>query len=326
MARASVPIGIAVWLLLSMSTAMAQAPTKVARVGWLAAFPGPAVGMHMEGLRAGLAALGYFAGRNVIFEEVSAEGVLDRIPALAEELVRRKVDVIVTQGPAVFGAQTVSNRVPIIYGYSGDPVEAKFADSLARPRGNMTGQTYMSIELNGKRIEMLREILPQLRRVAILANPQHPGEQFELADSRKTAAQLGVEIVYRQASDEAELNAALESLMQDSVQALVVFPDELTVTYRARVIEFALKRRIPMISGWSIFAKSGALLTYGPKISEVYRDLARYVVRILDGAKPADLPIERPSVFELVVNLTTAKTLGLTVPPALLSRADEVIE
>jgi putative ABC transport system substrate-binding protein len=313
-------------LLLPGQEAWAQRPDKVARVGWLAAFPGAVVGMHLEGLRAGLASHGYVVGRNVVFEEVSAEGDLDRIPTLAEELVRRKVDVIVTQGPAVFGAVKASAAVPVVYGYSGDPVEAKFADSLARPRGNMTGQTYMSIELNGKRIEMLREVMPHLKRVAILANPQHPGEQLELADSQKTARQLGIDIVYRQATDEKELNAALTSLANSAVEALVVFPDELTVVYRARLIEFAREQRIPMVSGWSIFAKSGALLTYGPKISEVYRDLARYVVRIINGAKPADLPIERPRVFELVVNMKTANAIGVKVPPSIVLRADETID
>jgi putative ABC transport system substrate-binding protein len=226
----------------------------------------------------------------------------------------------------VWGVEKVRSTIPIVYGYSGDPVEARFAASLARPLHNMTGQTYMSIELNGKRIEMLRELLPNLKRLAILANPQHPGEHLEYADSRKTADQLGIAIVYKQIRDEAELDAALTDIAKDLPQALVVFPDELTVIYRSRLIEFARLHRIPMISGWSVFARSGALFTYGPKISEVYRGLARYVVRILNGAKPAELPIEMPTVFELVVNLRTARAIGVSVPPSLLARTDEVIE
>ena len=166
-------------------SSVTQAQKKLARIGWLAAFPGDAVGMHLEGLRGGLAGQGYLPGRDYLFEEVSAEGKLDRIPALAAELVRRKVDVIVTQGPAVWGVEKVRTTVPIVYGYSGDPVEAGFAKSLARPLYNMTGQTYLSVELNGKRIEMMRELLPNVKRLAILANPQHPGEQLEYAELTK---------------------------------------------------------------------------------------------------------------------------------------------
>jgi putative tryptophan/tyrosine transport system substrate-binding protein len=302
-----------------------RAQKRIARIGWLAAFPGDAVGMHLEGLRAGLSSQGYLQGRDYVIEEVSADGKLDRIPSLAADLAR-KVDVIVTQGPAVWGVEKIRSAVPIVYGYSGDPIDAGFASSLARPLHNMTGQTYMSVELNGKRIEMLRELLPDMTRLAILANPQHPGEQREYADSLKAAKQLGIQIDYRQIRDEAELDAALAALAKDLPQAIVLFPDELTVIYRSRLIEFARFHRIPLTSGWSLFAQSGALFTYGPRIPDVYRGLARYVVRILNGAKPEDLPIELPTVFELVVNLKTASAIGITVPPSILSRADFVIE
>ena len=322
---ALIPITIFLAFIFSLPSAQAQ-QAKLARIGWLAAFPGPAVGMHLDGLHAGLAAHGYAEGRNVVFDEVSANGDLARIPALAEDLVRRKADVIVTQGPAVFGARDVAPRVPVVFGYSGDPVKAGLAESLAQPRHNMTGQTYMSIELNGKRIEILREMLPGLKKLAIIANPQHPGEQLELADSQKTAQQLGIEIVYRQARDETELKAALASLAEEPVQALIAFPDELTVVFRRYLVQFALERRIPLVSGWSIFAQSGGLFTYGPNIAEVYRNLARYVVRILGGAKPADLPIELPTAFELVVNLKTSKAIGLHMPVSFYQRADHLIE
>lgn len=313
--------------LLSLSVpCAAQQIKKTPRIGWLAAFPGDVTGMHLHGLRVGLSELGYQPGRDYLFEEVSAEGKLERIPQLAEELARRKVDVVVTQGPAVFGVEKIRSTIPVVYGYSGDPVEARFATNLAQPLHNMTGQTYMSIELNGKRIEMLRELLPDIKRVAILANPQHPGEHLEYADSERTAKQLGIEIIYKQMRDEAELDAALTALAKDIPHAIVVFPDELTVIYRNRLGEFARLHRIPMISGWSVFARSGAVFTYGPRIGDVYRGLARYVVRILNGAKPADLPIERPTTFELIVNLRTAKAIGVTVPASLIARADEVIE
>ncbi len=318
-------LGIAVLASLFAAAGSAAEPRTI-RVGWLTAFPGEVTGMHLEGLRTGLASFGYRPGRNLVLEEVSANGALERVPALAEELVRRKVDVIVTQGPAVWGVQNMSAPIPVVYGYSGDPVEARLAESLAKPRGNMTGQTYMSIELNGKRLELLREILPNLRSIAVLANPQHPGEQLELADTTKAAGQLGIEVSYLQVRDAAEIETALQSLKERRPQALVVFPDELTVIYRQRLADFAAEQGLPLVSGWSAFARSGALFTYGPRISAVYRGLARYVVRIANGARPEELPIERPTEFELVLNMKTARALGITFPRSILLQANELIE
>jgi ABC-type uncharacterized transport system substrate-binding protein len=216
--------------------------------------------------------------------------------------------------------------VPVVYVFSGDPVSAGFADSLARPRGNMTGLTFMAAEFNGKRLELLREIIPELRRVAIVANPQHPGEQLERAYSESAARQLGLTIEYFPTRTHDELSRALATMTAHPPQAISLFADGFAIQNRQNIIDFAMKHRVPVISGWPVFARSGALCTYGPRLSESYRRLAYYVDRILKGAKPADLPIEQPTKFELVINMKTAKALGLTIPQSVLVRADEVIQ
>jgi putative ABC transport system substrate-binding protein len=216
--------------------------------------------------------------------------------------------------------------VPVVYVFSGDPVSAGFADSLARPRGNMTGLTFMAAEFNGKRLELLREIIPDLRRVAIIANPQHPGEQLERAFSEDAGRQLGLSIEYVPTRTNEELTTALAVMAARPPQAISLFADGFAIQNRQRIIDFAMKHRAPVISGWPVFAQSGALCSFGPRLIDSYRRLPYYVDRILKGAKPADLPIEQPTKFEMVINLKTAKTLGLTIPQSVLLRADEVIQ
>jgi putative ABC transport system substrate-binding protein len=216
--------------------------------------------------------------------------------------------------------------VPVVYVFSGDPVSAGLADSLARPRGNMTGLTFMAADLNGKRLELLREISPELRRVAIIANPEHPGEHIERSYSEEAAQRLGLSIDYFPTSTHDELARAFAKMGNDPPQAISLFADGFAIENRQSIIDFAMAHHIPVVSGWPVFAKSGALCTYGPRLAESYRRLAYYVDRILKGAKPADLPIEQPTKFELVINQRTAKALDLTVPPSVLARADEVIE
>jgi putative ABC transport system substrate-binding protein len=214
----------------------------------------------------------------------------------------------------------------VAYVFSADPVLAGIADSLARPGRNMTGITLMSAELNGKRLELLREILPRIGRVAILASPTHAGEDLERSNSLEMAQKLGITIQYFPTPNATELRGAYTSMAADPPQAIVVFPDPVTVANRQRIIDFASTLRIPVVSGWADFADSGALCTYGPRLTESYRRLAYYVDRILKGEKPADLPIERPTVLEIVINLKTAKALGIEIPAALIARADRVIE
>jgi putative ABC transport system substrate-binding protein len=304
----------------------AQPKPKLARVGWVVGASAASSVPFLDGLRAGLADLGYVEGRNLAIETRYADDQPDRVAPLAEELVRLPVDILVTQGTATWTVVGLKSAVPVVFIFSADPVEAGFAQSLARPGGNATGLTLMSVELNGKRLELLREIMPATRRVAILANPHHRGEHLERRESEETAQRLGITIQYLPVRDLAELEASFEPIRSGSPQAIVVFPDPLVIQNRQRIIAFAMVQRIPVVSGWSIFAHSGALCTYGPRLTESYRRAAYYVDRIFKGAKAADLPIERPTKFELVINMNTAKALGLAMPPSLLARADEVIE
>jgi putative ABC transport system substrate-binding protein len=299
---------------------------KMARIGWIAAASAAAVKPNLDALREGLAERGWIEGRNYVLLQRYSDGAQDRIPGLAAELVAERVDVVVSQGPAIYGVHGAVKSAPVVYGFSGDPIVAGFASSLAQPIGNLTGVSHMSIELNGKRIDMLREIMPGLTRIAILANPTHPGDHLELADSQEAAKRLGIRLQYWPVRNAAELDAAFAGMESDPPQAIVAFPDAIIMQLRERIIGFGLARRIPAVSGWSAFAQSGGLLTYGPKLSESYRRLGYYVDRILKGAKPGELPIERPTVIELVVNLKTAASVGVDIPPSVLARADQVIE
>ena len=304
----------------------AQSTQKIARIGWVTAQQASSLTLFVEAFRSGLADLGYVEGRNLTLVLRYGDDHLDRVPELAAELVRAPVDLIVAQGAANILINKLDLPVPVIYAFSGDPVIAGFADSLARPHANMTGLTFMAPELTAKRLELLREIIPELRRVAILAYPEHPGEHIERAYSEETAKHLGIEINYFPTSSLEDLAAALAKIASDPPQAISLFSDGFALQNRDRTINFATDHRLPVISGWPIFAESGALCTYGPDLRESYRRLAYYADRVLRGAKPIDLPVEQPTKFELVINLKTAKVLGLTVPQSLLQRADEVIE
>lgn len=313
-------------LFLGATPVQAQEPGRIARIGWIAGSPSQGVALFLDAIRDGLAARGWIEGRNYRLEQRLADGNVERVPALALELVREKVDVIIAQGPATVAVSKVVHDIPIVFAFSGDPVSAGFAESLARPTRNMTGVTFMSVELNGKRLALLREVMPALDHVAIIANPSHAGEHLELADSQATARHLGITLQYWQVRNAAEFDAALAGMAADLPQAIVAYPDAVTIQLRERLIQFGIQQGIPTISGWSVFAESGGLFTYGPRLAQSYRRLGHYVDRILNGAKPTDLPIERPTEFELVINLRTANALGIEVPADLLARADEVIE
>ena len=304
----------------------AQGAAKVARVGWLTAQRAASLAPSLEVLRAALADLGYVEGRTIVFEFRFGDDAIGRVPELAAELERIPVDLIMAQGEAVTVLSKLPLKVPVVYVYSGDPVAAGLADSLARPRGNMTGLTFMAAELNGKRLELLQEIVPDLRRVAIVANPEHPGAQVERDYSEQAARRLGLAIRFFPTRTRDELDRAFSAMSQETPQAISLFADGFAIQNRHAIIDFAMKQRIGVISGWPVFAQSGALCTYGPRLTESYRRLAYYVDRVLKGGRPADLPIEQPTQFQLVVNMKTARTLGLPVPPALLARADDVIE
>jgi putative ABC transport system substrate-binding protein len=306
--------------------ATAQSAQRFARIGWITAQQASSLTPYVDAFRSGLADFGYVEGRNLALVLRYGDDHLERVPGFAAELVQTPVDLIVAQGAAAFLISKLTVPVPIVYAFSGDPVIAGFADSLARPHANMTGLTFMAPELTAKRLELLRDIIPELRRVAILAYPEHPGQQIERAYSEEAARQLGLSVAYFPTSTLDDLNAAFTAMATDPPQAISLFADGFALQNRERIVDFAMSRRIPVISGWPIFAQSGALCTYGPNLTESYRRLAYYVDRILNGAKPADLPIEQPTKFELVLNLKSAKKLGLTIPQTVLARADEVIE
>jgi putative ABC transport system substrate-binding protein len=305
------------------ATAGAQRPPEVRRIGYLqgGGFP-PA---FYEILRQGLRDLGYVEGRNLVIEYRAGDGQA-RVSELAAELVRSNVEVIVTAGTAVRAAKGATETLPIVFSVSGDPIEAGFIKSLGRPGGNMTGITWLSFELVGKRLEILKEAVPRVSRVAVLADPAHPGEQRELGETAKTAGAVGATVQYHRVRTTPDFHAAFDAVVRDKAEALLVFPDSVTLAHRQQIAEFAAKHGLPSVFGWREFVEAGGLMSYGPNRLETAKRLAVYVDKILKGAKPAELPVEQPTVFELVINMKTARALGLTIPPSILFRADHVIE
>jgi putative ABC transport system substrate-binding protein len=306
--------------------ANAQSATKIPSIGWLTAQQPSSLTPFLDAFRTGLAELGYVENSNLEIEYRFGDDNLLRVAPLAAELVRKPVDLLVVQGAAVPLVYELKLPVPSVYVFSGDPVVAGFAESLAHPRGNMTGLTFMAAELNGKRLEILRDTVPDLRRVAIIANPQHPGSETERSYSEETARRFGLDIEFFGTATQDQLAAAFAAMDPHPPQAISLFADGFAIQYRQRIIDYGMKHRAPVISGWPVFARSGAICTYGPKLSESYRRLAAYVDRVLKGTPPSDLPIEQPTKFEMVVNAKTAKALNLTIPQTLLATADEVIE
>lgn len=303
-----------------------QAAARQVRVGWLTAQRAASLEAFLPSLIAGLAEHGYVEGRNLRVDYRFGDDDVSRVPAMAEELARLPVDVLLAQGAAVPVVTRLGLPVPVVYVTSGDPVSAGLAESLARPRGNMTGLTFMAVEMNGKRLEFLREILPRMRRVAVIANPGHPGVELERANFEAMGKRLNIAVSYFATRNPDELATAFAHIDADRPQAISIFADGFAIQNRQRIIDFATARRLPVISGWAIFARSGALLTYGPQLAQSYRRMAYYVDRIVKGARPASLPIEQPTHFELVINLKSAAALGITIPPAVLGRADEVLD
>lgn len=296
------------------------------RIGWLSNGT-PANTQFLDAFRSGMRDLGYIEGRNLVIEARFGEGSSERLDQLAAELVKLKPQVIVTQaGPATYPVVRAKPTMPVVFGFSGDPVEGKLIESYAHPGGNLTGMSYLSLELVGKRMEMLKEVIPSLKRVAIIANPHHPGEQSELRASESAAKLLGISIDYHRVSSDAELENAFAAILKSRNEAVVVFPDAYMTGKNGKIAEFSLKNRIPTISGWASFAESGNLMTYGPNLRDSFRRLATYVDKILKGAKPADLPVEQPATVEFVVNLKAAKSLGIKIPGSILVRATKVIE
>jgi putative ABC transport system substrate-binding protein len=310
--------------------ARAQQVGKIPRIGWII-LGAPAGGFadifsYYDSFRAGLRDLGYVEGTNIILLARSALGAPEALQGLIDELLRENVSVIVSPGPAIRVVREKVKSTPVVFAFSGDPVAAGFVDTLSHGKGNLTGLSYMAVELNGKRLDLMKEILPTVSQVTLLTNPIHPGEHLEVAESQRVAAALGISLQYLQVRTPAEFDSAFRAMSDSKTQGIVAVPDNLIMLERTRLAEFAKDKRVPVISGWSEFAESGGLLTYGPNSRTFFRRLAVYVSKIVAGAKPSEIPIEQPTTFELVINLKTAKSIGLTIPPTLLGRADGVIE
>ncbi len=297
---------------------------NVPRIGVLRAGAPP--DPNIEGFRQGLRELGYVEGQNVVVEYRWAEGKPDRLPGLAVELVRLKVDVIVTGGlQATQAAMSATSTVPIVTGAAGSPATGLVA-SLARPGGNVTGLTVVNVELSAKKVELLKEALPNISRVAILGDPTNPNYEPVLKESRRAAQLLRIQLQVVEVRNSNELEGAFAAMTRGRAGAFIHAPSELFFAYRRRLLDLAAKSGLPGVGDDRAFVDRGGFMSYGPSFVQQFRRAATYVDRILKGAKPADLPIEQPTTFELVINVKTAKALGLTIPSALLARADQVIQ
>ena len=304
----------------------AQPSGKVVRIGYLNAESASNSGSRLEEVRAGFRDLGYVEGKNFVIEARWAEGNYDRLPELAAELVRLNVDVIVTTGTkATLGAKRATSTIPIVMASSGDVVAAGIVASLARPGGNITGMTNLGRELGPKRLELIKQAVPRLSRVGYLVNPENPAFGPNLRAMWVTAKPLELELQPFEARGASEIDGAFSEMVKRRMDALVVQDETSFDANRARIVDRAAKDRLPSAGG-KVWAEAGGLIGYGPIAAERDRRAAVFVDKILKGAKPADLPIEQPTRFYLVVNLKTAKALGLTIPQSLLLRADEVIQ
>src|SRR5215472_3675067 len=297
-----------------------------AHIGFISGLDRSAATDFLNALRDGLAARGYAEPGTLKIEERFADYKPDRIPSLVAELEQQRVEIIVTHAAATLPVATGQHHVPVVYELSADPPSLGLAADLAHPLHNATGVSLMLVEMNGKRLELLHEIAPQVTRGAVIANPLHSGMQLERDDFEAKGKQLGINVSFFATSNRAELDQALTRLADESPQALVAFSDAFIVDNKNYIVNFAMSRRLPVISGWAVMAENGALCTYGPRLAESYRRTAYFVDRILKGAKAGELPIEQPTVLELVVNLNSARTLGITIPTTVLVRANRVIE
>jgi putative ABC transport system substrate-binding protein len=302
--------------------AEAQQTKKISRVGYLAAPSPPPDSAFLQGLRD----LGYLEGKNITIDYRFADGKHERLPGLAAELIGLKVDIIVTVGtPAAVAAKQATSMIPIVMAIVADPVGEGLVASLARPGGNVTGLANLDTELSQKRLEILKEVVPRLSRVAILWNPANPAHKRALEESEVAARTLGVRLQPVGVRDPNEFKSAFSAMTREHAGALMLLADSMFRAYRARIVELAGRSRLPSIFWTRDSVEAGGLMSYGATYPDLYRRAAIFVDKILKGAKPADLPVEQPTKFEFVINLKTAKQIGLTIPPNVLARADRVI-
>jgi putative tryptophan/tyrosine transport system substrate-binding protein len=329
MKKAAVPSILVVVVLLALGVAsQAQQPAKTFKVGWLES------ATTDRGSRLGdiflrrLAELGFVEGKNIAFEYRSADNKLDRLPALVDELVRLNVDVLLTSAtPATIAAKNATKTIPIVFiQLAVDPVTAGFVDSLARPGGNITGLTNIAAELAGKRLEILKETVPQLSRVALMWEPKNAGSAQTWKESQLPAKELGLQLHSMEVSSADQFEGAFKQAIKARSSALAVTPMVLASNHRKEIVELAAKSRLPAVYYRDSFVESGGLMSYGADLADHFRRAADFIEKILKGSKPADLPVEQPKKYEFIVNLKAAKRIGLTIPQTVLYRADQVIK
>jgi putative tryptophan/tyrosine transport system substrate-binding protein len=314
-------------LLASCASVQAQQPRKVARIGFLSPSSPSTNPARREAFRQGLRELGYVEGENIIIEQRHADGKSDRLPALAAELVRLNVDVIVTSGPtATRPAKAVTSTIPIVMTFDDDPVGSGFVASLARPGGNITGLSTLSPEISGKQLELLQEIVPRLGRVAVIGTSTRKGIAQNLREMEVVAGVLGLKLQYLDVLNPKDIESGFRTASSGRADAILVLQSPVFNSYRAQIGDLAIKNRLPASYYRREFVEDGGLMSYGVSIFDLDRRAATYVDKILKGTKPADLPVEQPKKFEFIINLNAAKQIGLTIAPNVLARADRVIK
>lgn len=325
---AAILVGCGLVALLTPPAAGAQPAARIYRVGFMASGTATASAGMVEALREGLRELGWVEGRNIVVDYRFAEGRFDRLPDLAAEFVRQRMDLIVAAPtPAALAARNASTAIPIVMANVADPVGLGLVASLARPGGNVTGLSYsVDFDIFGKQLQLLKEAVPGARRIAVLSNPANPGHARAVSRVKAAAPSAGVSLQFLEARAVEELDGALAAMVRDHAEALLVVSDSLFGSHAPRLAALAARSRLPSMHGARSNVYEGGLMFYGPNLVHQLRQAAAYVDKILKGARPADLPVEQPTTFELIVNLKTAKTLGLTIPPSLRLRADRVIE
>jgi putative ABC transport system substrate-binding protein len=309
---------------LGASNIAAQQQSRQPRIGFLSAssFPDP----NLENFRHGLQALGYVEGRNVSIEVRYAERRPARYGPLLEELLQSRITILVTAGPASQVAPIAGRSIPTVIAFSGDPVDAGLVTSLARPDNNVTGVALLQLDIAAKRVDLLAEAVPGVRHIGLISNVNHPGERSEVKVTLAAADSRGLKVRYFPVRTDEDFSAAFAAVESDACDALMTFPEALSNFNREAIAKFALRHRLPSIFGWRSYAEAGGLMAYGPSISEAYTRVAYYVDRIVRGVSPPDLPIEQPTRIELVLNMRTAKSLGIAFPTAIVARADDLID
>jgi len=319
-------VALGAMLLFFSVPADAQQPMTIPRIGFLITSSPSAIAPRMDAFRQGLRQLGYVEGKNIVIEPRHAEGKLDRLPALAAELVRLNVDIIVTSGPtATHPAKGATSTIPIVMTFDDDPVGSGFVASLARPGGNVTGLSTLAPEISGKQLELLKEIVPRLNRMAVIGTSTRQGTAQSLKEMELAAGAFGVKVQYLDIQNPQDIETAFRAAGKERADAILVLQSPVFNAQRAQIANLALKSRLPTTYPRREFVEDGGLMSYGANISDLDRRAATYVDKILKGTKPADLPVEQPTKFEFIINLKTAKQIGLTIPPNVLARADKVI-